>query len=213
MNEVYGYGIDSVALAIECKNYKLAKILLIGIADSIQKRSDEYLQQSVLKPIDAIEDTNCQSIRSIFNIERKLIRDKIKDLIRTGKYALTSLEEELIKQEPYLLHEQFICGGGFNDLPNTPLLITILRDQTDISKKLIDLDSKKKSLDITSACYMANNTPLVLALKRGNRELAKRRCCTIPSSLRAALFAAKQSSFSVVMRWHGNLACPAMSFC
>ena len=39
------------------------------------------------------------------------------------------------------------------------------------------------------------------------------RCCTIPSSLRAALFAAKQSSFSVVMRWHGNLACPAMSFC
>ena len=33
--------------------------------------------------------------------------------------------------------------------------------------------TEHKSLNITSSCYMANNTPLVLALKRGNHELAK----------------------------------------
>ncbi len=167
------YGIYSVAFAIECKNYKLAQILLISVANSIQKRSEEYLQQTILKPIDGIENTACQSIKNIINIERKLIRDKINDLIRTGKYTLTPLDEELIKQKPYLLHEQFIREGGINDLPNTPLLITILRDQTDLAKKLIGLDLEKKSLNISTACYMANNTPLVLALKRGNREIAK----------------------------------------
>lgn len=165
------YGIYSVALAIEYRNYRLAKTLLIGIALSIQKIPDECLQQLILKHIDGIDDPSCISIRNIISIERKLIREKIVDLIVNGNNTLTSQDEELIKQAPYLLHE---CTLNYCiDITNTPLLAAVLRDNNIIARRLIELDSEKKSLNIASNCYMANNPPLVLALKRGNYEVAK----------------------------------------
>lgn len=165
-----GCNFELVAMAIEYKHYYLARLILMTIAYDISHKDHKSQVESILKSIENINDPDCIFIKKTINIELKLIRSKIDILFKNNKYVLDQLEEKLIKNHPYLLHEQFIRVD--NDVLNTPLLLSILRNNNQIAKRLIELDSEKKSLDIAANCYMANNTPLILSLKRGNIEMA-----------------------------------------
>ncbi len=171
--DMVGLSPSDLLVAVENKNYSLAKIFLEkGLIHLPKNVIDKPWVQSILKSIEGIDDKDCSAIRSIFSLEKLHVREKIGEIVKNGDYLLTDSEEELIKANPYLLHE--LTAISTKGMSNTPLLGAIVHDDTSIAAKFIDLDSEKKSLNICSETYMSSNSPLVLALKRGNFEIAKK---------------------------------------
>lgn len=165
------YGLPSVLLAIKQTNYKLAKILLMNIAGNIKDFSE--FDRWILDPIHELgleANPECMAIKHIILVEKSAIRDKIIQWLQKGKNDLTESDFQLIKQEPFLLRKCFI---NIRDIANTPLLCAILKDDPIIANQLIELDNTKLSLNVACDKYNAHNTPLILALKRGNCSSAK----------------------------------------
>ena len=169
--EQAGVGFDDILLAIERKLFSLAKTLLLSTISNYTEEYKTKLLHTVLLPLIVdLDDPYCIAMKNIISIHTGKLDKKLVTLVRTGVNTLSLEEIELIRTNPYLLHE---FSGMTRDMGNTFLLEAIIRDNTSIASQLIQLDSEKHSLDIASKCYMASNTPLVLALKRGNIEIAQ----------------------------------------
>lgn len=61
----------------------------------------------------------------------------------------------------------------FKELGNTPLLLAIALNKTELARKLMELDKSGKSLAVPDTSTNSKNSPLLLALKTGNITVAK----------------------------------------
>lgn len=169
MNSGTGYKLPTVSLAIQRGNYSLAKILLRHIAPSLSKAPETDLKQYIFDPLNNSVVDDALAINHIISLERNFIRNKIILWVQEEENTFSKTDLELLQKEPYPLHELFIKVW---EIPNTPLLVAILNDKTEIALHLMKLDTEKISLDKADYEYNAQNTPLLLACKRGNTRIA-----------------------------------------
>lgn len=163
----YVPSLDDIELALQRKQYHMAKLLLSAQFPGLNfsKFSDELLNLKILNYIESVENTDANNIRYLLLLLRNNVSKKLIQWMKNDIFTLTEEEIKALSCVPDVL--SYID----EDMGNTLLLKAILWDKTDIAKWLIEWDISKKSFDIASCCYMAKNSPLILAAKRGNQEI------------------------------------------